>query len=134
MNGRLAALNRFINRSTDKCRPFFQVLKKNGADFCWNQECEMSFQGLKKYLASPPLLSKPSSGETISLSRGLGVSGERSPSSERRGYLKASVLRQQFHERPTDEIPKARKAGACSLHHFKEVQALFLDLSDHNSH
>ena len=29
LNGRLLALNRFISRSTDKCRPFFLTLKKN---------------------------------------------------------------------------------------------------------
>jgi len=34
LNERLAAaLKRFISRSTDKCRVFFQDLKKNGADF-----------------------------------------------------------------------------------------------------
>ena len=26
--GRIAALSRFVSRSSDKCRPFFQVLKK----------------------------------------------------------------------------------------------------------
>jgi len=33
LNGHLAALNRFISRSTDKCKQFFLALKKNGADF-----------------------------------------------------------------------------------------------------
>jgi len=33
MNGRLIALNRFFSRFSDKCKPVFQVLKKNGADF-----------------------------------------------------------------------------------------------------
>ena len=28
MTGRIAALSRFVSRSSDKCRPFFQVLKK----------------------------------------------------------------------------------------------------------
>ena len=28
LTGRLAALNRFISKSSDKCRPFFQILKK----------------------------------------------------------------------------------------------------------
>ena len=41
---------RFISWSTDKCSPFFQVLKKNGADPFWNEECETSFQEQKKYL------------------------------------------------------------------------------------
>jgi len=54
LNVHLAALNQFISRSTDKCRPFFQASKKNGADFCWDEECEMAFQGLKRYLTSPP--------------------------------------------------------------------------------
>ena len=67
LNERLAALTRFISRSTDKCRPFFQALKKNGADFRWNKKCEISFQGLKRYMASPPLLTKPFSGETLFL-------------------------------------------------------------------
>jgi len=67
LNGRLAALNRFISQSTDKCMPLFQALKKNRAGFCWNEECETTFHGLKRYLTSPPLLSKPSSGETLYL-------------------------------------------------------------------
>ena len=33
LNGHLATLNRFINQSTDKCKPFFQALKKNRSDF-----------------------------------------------------------------------------------------------------
>ena len=27
--GRIAALSRFVSRASDKCRPFFQVLKKS---------------------------------------------------------------------------------------------------------
>jgi hypothetical protein len=38
--GRLAALNRFISRSTDKCLPFFKILKKA---FEWSDECEEAF-------------------------------------------------------------------------------------------
>ena len=63
LNGRLAVLNRFISRSVDKCKPFFQEFKKNWGDFCWNEEYESAFQSLEKYLASPPLLSKLTSGE-----------------------------------------------------------------------
>ena len=55
LNGHLTALNRFLSRSTDKCKPFFLSIKKNKADFCWNNECETTFQGLKAYLASPYL-------------------------------------------------------------------------------
>jgi len=58
---------RFISRSTDKCKPFFQALKKNETDFRWNEECETAFQGLRKYLASTSLLSKPTAGEMLFL-------------------------------------------------------------------
>ena len=65
LNGRLVDLNRFHSRPTDKCKSFFQAIQKNGAYFCWNEQCEAAFQDLKKYLTSPPLLSKPLTGETL---------------------------------------------------------------------
>jgi len=36
-------------------------------DFRWNEECETTFQDLKRHLASPPLLSKPALGEILFL-------------------------------------------------------------------
>ena len=39
LTGRLAALNRFISRSSDKCKPFFDMLKKN-KNFKWGEEDE----------------------------------------------------------------------------------------------
>ena len=65
LNGHLATLNRFVSRSIDKC--FFQVFKKNGVDFRWNMEFETAFQGLKRYMTSPPLLSKLFLGEMLYL-------------------------------------------------------------------
>ncbi|XP_059458240.1 uncharacterized protein LOC132187819 [Corylus avellana] len=50
LTGRIAALNRFISRSTDKCLPFFKVLRKA---FEWTNECEEAFGQLKEYLMSP---------------------------------------------------------------------------------
>jgi len=46
-------------------KDFFSSIKKNGAGFCWNEECKAAFQSLKAYLTSPPLLSKPLPGETL---------------------------------------------------------------------
>ena len=37
LNGKIAALNRFVSRATDKCLPFFQTLKKS---FEWTAECQ----------------------------------------------------------------------------------------------
>jgi hypothetical protein len=62
--GRIAALNRFISRSTDKCLPFFKILRKA---FMWSEECEEAFGKLKEYLTNPPLLSRPTEGEILYL-------------------------------------------------------------------
>jgi hypothetical protein len=64
LTGRIAALNRFISRSTDKCLPFFKILRKA---FMWSEECEEAFGKLKEYLTNPPLLSHPIEGEILYL-------------------------------------------------------------------
>ena len=52
------ALNRFISRSADRCRPFFFLLHK-WKGFEWTEECVVAFQQLKEYLSWPPIMSKP---------------------------------------------------------------------------
>ena len=64
LNGKVAALNRFVSKATDKCLPFFQVLKKY---FEWTDECQKAFEDLKKYLSSSPLLSPSMLGEELYL-------------------------------------------------------------------
>ena len=64
MTGKVAALNRFISRATDMCKPFFKVLKKA---FQWNDECEEALAKLKEYLTKPPLLSPSVMGEKLFL-------------------------------------------------------------------
>lgn len=46
----LAALNRFTSKFVDRCRPFYQLLKK-WKGFQWDEECDKAFQDLKEYLA-----------------------------------------------------------------------------------
>ena len=38
--GRIAALNRFVSKVTDKCLPFFKTLKQA---FTWMEECKKAF-------------------------------------------------------------------------------------------
>ena len=64
LNGKLAALNRFVSRATDKCLPFFRTLKES---FEWTLECQQAFKELKSYLSASPLLSLSQSGEELFL-------------------------------------------------------------------
>ena len=64
LTGRVAALNRFVSKATDKCFPFFKTLKKA---FAWMEECETAFQELKHYLSNPSLLSPSKEGEDLFL-------------------------------------------------------------------
>ena len=64
LNGKVAALNRFVSKATNKCLPFFHILKKS---FEWTDECQKAFEDLKKYLSSPPLLSSSMPGEELYL-------------------------------------------------------------------
>ena len=52
------ALNRFISRSADRCRPFFQLFHK-WKNFKWTVGCVTAFEELKQYLSHPPILSQP---------------------------------------------------------------------------
>ena len=62
----MAALNRFISRSADKCLPFFKLLR-NSTRFVWDEQCEITFVDLKAYLSSPLLLVSPEAGEKLYL-------------------------------------------------------------------
>ena len=64
LNGKIAALNRFISKAMDKCLPFFRSLKKS---FEWTDECQQAFENLKVYLSSSPLLSPSRLGEELYL-------------------------------------------------------------------
>ena len=62
--GRVATLNRFVSKATNKCLPFFRVLKRA---FEWTDECQIAFQDLKMYLIAAPLLSPSVMGEELFL-------------------------------------------------------------------
>ena len=64
LNGKIAALNKFVSKAMDKCLPFFRTLKRS---FEWINECQQMFENLKAYLSSPPLLSPSRLGEELYL-------------------------------------------------------------------
>ena len=61
---KLAALNRFISKFADRCRPIYQLLRK-WKGFQWDEECEKAFQDLKEYLTQAPMLTAPDPEEDL---------------------------------------------------------------------
>ena len=64
LTGMAAVLNRFISRSTDRCRPFFLLINK-WKNFEWTEECAKAFQQLKDYLARSPIMFSPEPDEVL---------------------------------------------------------------------
>ncbi|XP_058216855.1 uncharacterized protein LOC131327735 [Rhododendron vialii] len=67
LTGMVAALNRFIRRSSDLCRSFFRAITTSRRRFVWTEECEQALQSLKQYLSHAPLLVKPLPDEDLYL-------------------------------------------------------------------
>ncbi|KAI0502322.1 hypothetical protein KFK09_017269 [Dendrobium nobile] len=52
LNGRIAALSRFLARSGDKYLPFFKILRgARSSGFQWTDKCQEAFEQLRTYLA-----------------------------------------------------------------------------------
>ena len=64
LTGIAAALNRFISRSADRCKPFFLLMNK-WKGFEWTKECALAFQQLKEYLSRSPIISSPKVDEVL---------------------------------------------------------------------
>ena len=60
----LAAPNLFISKFADRCRPFYQLLKK-WKGFQWDEECDAAFRDLKYYLMQAPVLTAPEPREDL---------------------------------------------------------------------
>ncbi|XP_071740103.1 uncharacterized protein [Rutidosis leptorrhynchoides] len=69
LNGKLAALKRFLSQAADRSLPFFQTLKGflNIEDFVWMEDAEKAFQDMKAFLKELPTLTVPIQGETLAV-------------------------------------------------------------------
>lgn len=61
LNGRIAALGRFIPKNAEKCGPFFNILHNPGRTIKWDDKCGKAFEELKRILAELPTLHPPTS-------------------------------------------------------------------------
>ena len=62
----IATLSRFVSKSTNKCRPFFQALKL-GKNLIWSVDCDEAFKQIKQYLGGILVLAKPRMSEDLTL-------------------------------------------------------------------
>ena len=60
----IVALNWFISRSADRCRPFYLLISK-WKGFEWSEDCALAFQQLKEYLSRPPIMSSLEADEVL---------------------------------------------------------------------
>ena len=70
--GRLQYISRFIARLTNICEPIFHLLRKNQPTV-WNDDCQLTFEKIKEYLLSLPVLVPPMLGHPLLLH--LSISG-----------------------------------------------------------
>src|SRR5438270_5763470 len=73
LNGKLAALSRFLAKGAEKALPFLKLLKgvsstkkvTKAKAIVWSSECKKAFEELKRYLINPPLLTQLRPGEVL---------------------------------------------------------------------
>ncbi|XP_019447232.1 PREDICTED: uncharacterized protein LOC109350451 [Lupinus angustifolius] len=102
LNGRLAALSRFLPSAAKHSLPLFQLLKKS-KKFEWPESCKVAFNTFKQFLAAPPILSKPLPDELLS-GRADTRNGRRS---------KPDLFHKQGPTRPETEVSEAGESGVC---------------------
>ena len=111
LTGRVAALNQFMSRSTDKCLPFFKTLKKA---FVWTDKCQQAFEELKRYLTEPPLLSPSKQGEELYLYLAVSPTAVSSALILRgRKMTVTRLLYKSSAQRGRGKIPTYGKASIC---------------------
>nr|GEW87087.1 reverse transcriptase domain-containing protein [Tanacetum cinerariifolium] len=67
LSGKLASLNRFMSKSTEKSLPFFKTLKKctKKSEFQWTTEAKAPFKQMKQLIAELPTLTAPMEKEEL---------------------------------------------------------------------
>ena len=123
LNGKIAALNKFVSKVTEKCLPFFRTLRKS---FEWTDECHKVFEDLKKYLSSPPLFNPVQARRrTLPLHSGFASSSQCDLSKRRGRIATARLFYKQGIPRSGRKIPQDGEVGLCTYNNCVEAQTIF---------
>ena len=130
LNGKIAALNRFVSKATDKCLPFFCTLRKS---FEWTDECQKAFEELKKYLSSPPLLSLSKPGEELYLYLAISqVVVSAASVREEDGCQKPVHFISQAFQGVDERYPQMEKLVIYACNYATKAQVIFPSTYDHS--
>ena len=130
LTGMAAALNKFISRSADRCRPFFLLINiwKN---FEWTKDCAKAFQHLKDYLARSSVMSSPEPDEVfftyiVVASYAVSLVLIRVDNGVQRPmyYVSKSLHEAEVHYLPLEKAILAVVLGTCKLPHYFQVHTV----------
>ena len=125
-----AALNRFISRSANRCKPFFLLINK-WKGFEWTKECATAFHQLKDYLARPPIMSSLEPDEVLfayiavalyalSLVLIRADGGEQRPVY----YVSKSLHEAEVRYLPLEKAILVIMLGTCKLPHYFQAHTI----------
>jgi hypothetical protein len=115
LTSRLAALNRFILRSTERSLPFVKTLR-GAKDFAWGPEQAVAFESLKQYLSNLATLTSPDPGLPLLLYIVA------SPS-----VVNASLVQEKTREGKTYQCPvyfflKVLTSSKCNMTELEKIE------------
>ncbi|XP_028107733.1 uncharacterized protein K02A2.6-like [Camellia sinensis] len=134
--GMAVVLNWFINKSSDRMKPFFQLLRKKVA-FEWGPEYTEALQSLKTYLSTPPLLFTPEPRKELYLY--LAISDHpvnavliREVSKEQRPvyYVNKTLLDVETRYLPMEKLVYTLLIASRKLQHYFQVENVLYKIHD----
>ena len=66
LQGKLAYIRRFISNLSGRIQPFSKLMRM-GAPFIWDEQCQNTFDSIKRYMLHPPVLMAPVEGRPLIL-------------------------------------------------------------------
>nr|XP_043616181.1 uncharacterized protein LOC122588107 [Erigeron canadensis] len=128
LNGKLAALHRFLSKSADRSLPFFKTLKGclEKQHFKWTEEAQRAFAELKSYLCKLPTMTAPTPGETLQMY--LAASSETISAvliANRRGVQQPIYYVSRVLQPPETRYPQIEKLTLALVHAARRLRRYF---------
>jgi hypothetical protein len=114
LTGRLAALNRFISRSTERSLPFLKTLR-GAKDFTWGPGQAAAFESLKQYLSDIATLTSPDPGLPLLLYIAA------SPSMVSAALVQEKTREGKTHQCPVYFVSEVLTSSKCNMIELEKI-------------